>query len=352
MLRFESPAFLYVLPLLLLLGGLAYWSLGRLSAKRHALADAHLLDGLGAGAEGLRRKRWRAVAAVLSLLLWTVALANPQFGTRTRLAEARDTELVVALDISRSMLADDVAPSRLQRAQLFLADLLAELGGERVGLILYAGQAYLQLPLTNDYAAVADVVRSANPGQAPTQGTNLAAALGLAQRLMIRPQPEGGGYSPAGAPDAITAPPTRRVVLVVSDGENHEPGAVTAAETSAQAGIRTLAIGIGTPDGALVPSSDPRDRGFARDESGERVVSRFDAAALREVAEAGEGRYYPLVGSTRALAGEVAGYVDGVSSGGTSVERFEEKASYFQLLVGLGLLAMAWAWWIGRSGAG
>ena len=338
MLRFESPAFLYAVPLLLLLGALAYWQLGRLSAKHARLADAHLLPGLGVGEGLVRRKRLRALAAVLALLLWTVALANPQFGTRTRLAEARNTELVIALDISRSMLAGDVAPSRLQRAQLFLSDLLSELGGERVGLILYAGQAYLQMPLTNDYAAAVDVLRSANPGQAPTQGTNLAAALGLAHRLLIRPQPE----------DAPPPPPVRRVVLVVSDGENHEPGAVAAAETSADAGVRTLTIGVGTTEGALVPSDDPRDRGYARDEDNEPVVSQFDAAALREIAEVGEGQYYSLVGNTRELAREVAAYLDGANLGGTVEERFEEKASYYQLLVGLGLGALGWAWWLGR----
>lgn len=351
MLRFESPAFLYALPALLLLGALAYWTVGRLSAKRETIAGAHLLTGLGAGAEDLRRRQWQALAAALALALWTVALANPQFGTRTRLAEARSTELVIALDISRSMLADDVAPSRLQRARLFLTDLLDALGGERVGLILYAGQAYLQMPLTNDYAAAANVIRSANPGQAPTQGTNLAAALGLAQRLMIRPVAEDAPYSPAGPLDPTGSSPTRWVVLVVSDGENHEPGAVTAAQASAAVGIRTLAVGVGTAEGALVPSDDPRDRGYVRDEDRERVVSRFDAAALREVAEAGEGRYYTLAGGTRALAEEIAGYLDGTNLGGTVEERFEEKASYFQLFVALGLLALAWAWWLGRASA-
>ena len=342
MLRFESPAYLYLVPLLLLLGGLAYWWLGRLSAKHARLADAALLPGLGVGPEVLPRRRLRALAAVLAAVLWVVALANPQFGTRTRLAEARSTELVIALDISRSMLVADVEPSRLQRARLFLTDLLAELSGERVGLILYAGRAYLQMPLTNDYAAAVNVLRSANPEQAPTQGTNLAAALGLSQRLLIRPQPE----------DAPPPPPRRRVVLVVSDGENHEPGAVAAAETAATAGIRTLTVGVGTAEGALVPSSDPRDRGIARDEDNEPVVSRFDAAALREVADAGEGRYYALQGSTRQLAAEVAAYLDGASLGGTVEERFEEKASYYQLFVALGLLALAWAWWLGRAGGG
>ena len=349
MLRFESPAFLYAVPLLLLLGALAYYASGRLSAKHARLADAGLLPGLGVGTAFLSRRRLRVLAATLAVLLWAVALANPQFGTRTRLAEARSTELVVALDISRSMLTADVAPSRLQRARLFLSDLLAELSGERVGLVLYAGQAYLQMPLTNDYAAVADVVGSANPAQAPTQGTNLAAALGLSRRLMIRPRPEGAPYSPAGPPDPADAPPKRRVVLVVSDGENHEPGAVAAAEAAAGAGIRTLAVGVGTTEGGAVPSDDPRDRGYARDADNERVVSRFDAAALREVAEAGQGRYYALQGSSRQLAADVAAYLDGANLGGTVEERFEEKASYYQLFVALGLLALMYAWWVGRA---
>ena len=348
MLRFESPAFLSLLPVLLVLGGLAWWRLGRLAAKRRAVADEHLLPALGLPVEGIRRRQWRALTGVLALVLWTVALANPQFGTRTRLAAARNTELVIALDISRSMLATDVAPSRLDRARLFLTDLLAALGGERVGLLLFAGEAYLQMPLTNDYAAAVDVIRSANPGQAGTQGTNVAAALGLANRLLIRPADADAPYSPAGPLPPGRSSPTRRVVLVVSDGENHEPGALDAAETNAEAGVRTLAVGIGTSAGAPVPSTDPIDRGYERDEAGEAVTTRFDPAALQALAAAGEGEYYGLAGGTRATAEAVAAYLERANLGGDVEERFEERASYYQLCVGLGLLALGWAWWLGR----
>ena len=348
MLRFESPAFLWLLPVLVLSGALAWWRLGRLAAKRRMVADEHLLADLGMPPGTVRRRQWRAVAAAVALMLWAVALANPQYGTRTRLAAARNTELVIALDISRSMLATDVAPSRLDRARLFLTDLLVALGGERVGVILFAGQAYLQMPLTSDYAAAVDVLRSANPAQAGTQGTNLAAALGLANRLLVRPVDADAGYPPAGSLPPTGPSPTRKVVLVVSDGENHEPGALAAAEANAEAGVRTLSVGIGTAAGAPVPSADPGDRGYARDAEGEIVTSRFDPAALQALAAAGEGEYYALTGGTRAVAEAVADYLDGANLGGSVEERFEERASYYQLCVGLGLLALGWAWWLGR----
>ncbi len=340
MFRFESPPFLLLLPLLALLGVAAWYHLHRLGRRREQLADAALLPDLGLTDASMMRRRKQLLVALGALSLWVVALANPQYGTRTRLAATRTTEVLIALDISQSMLTEDVRPNRLSRAQLFVEDLLRQLSGERVGLVLFAGQAYLQMPLTVDYSAALDLVQSAAPDKATTQGTNLAAALGMAQRVLIRPVPE----------DAPPPPPARRIVLVVSDGENHEPGAAQAAEALADAGLRIVTVGVGTASGGRVPSSAPNEAGFKRDESGEPVESRFDPAALQALAKDGEGRYFDLGAGATAMASEVAAYIDNENLGGGVEERFEERASYYQLLVGLGLMGFGWAWWLGRRG--
>ena len=339
MLRFASPEHLYLLPFLALLAAGTWWQLRRLALRRVVLADEGLLSDLGAPTAGVERRRWQAFAAIAALATWAVALANPQYGTRTRLAATRSTEVIVALDISQSMRTQDVRPDRLSRAQLFLEDLLRALAGERVGLVLFAGQAYLQMPLTSDYAAAIDLIRGAAPEKATTQGTNTAAALGMAHRVLVRPVPEG----------APPPAPARRIVVVVSDGENHEPGATQAAETLAADGLRVITVGVGTAGGGLVPSAAAPDAAYRRDDGGEPVTSQFDPAALQALAEDGGGRYYDLNRGPRAVAQEVAQYIDAENLGGGTEERFEERASYYQLFVAAGLLLWAWAWWLGRA---
>lgn len=341
MFRFAEPFWLLLAAPLALLGAWAWWRQRTLRARRDKLADAHLLPGLGVTDRVLRASRRQLVAGALGLLCWTVALANPQWGTRTRLTAVRTTELIVALDVSQSMLAADLAPSRLGRAQLFLSDLLEALGGERVGLVLFAGEAYLQTPITNDYGAVLQFARSANPSRVGAAGTNFAAALRLTRQLLVRPA----------APNAPPAAPARKLILLVSDGENHEPEAETAARQAAEAGVRVLTAGIGTADGAPVP--DPRNGGTSmkRDVNGEPVISRFEPATLQRLAELGEGRYFNLNTGGAQMAREVAAYVASENIGGDSLERFEESASYFQLFVVLGLSAWIWAWWVGRTSA-
>ncbi len=328
MLRFEHPDILYGLGLIALLAAATVYRWRQLRRRRGALADAGLLDVLTDGAS-FRRRRTRWLLALAALGCWVVALANPQYGFRTRVAEVRSTELVVALDISESMRTEDVRPSRLARAQNFLLDLLDELDGERVGLVLFAGQAYLQMPLSTDYGAAKLLIRSANPSQAPTQGTSFASAIALAERVL--------------APDEGQTP-VRRLVVLVSDGENNEPLAESALETAADGGLRLFAVGVGTEAGGNIPLPGSVRGGLKRDRGGEVVVSKFDPTALQTLAEVGNGRYYDLNANTIGVAQSIARAVADGDTGGTDEEVFREAASYYQLpaLLGLGLWLAAW----------
>ena len=330
MLRLADPAYLYALPPLAALALAVWWQFRRLGRRRDRLADAGLLPALTTGPPW-RRRSWRYLFGVGALACWLVALANPQFGTRTRTAEVKSTEVLIALDISESMLTEDVRPSRLDRAQNFLLDLLDALDGERVGLILFAGQAYVQVPLTSDYGAVKLLVRAANPSQAPTQGTNFAAAVALARRLLA-PDPEEASA------------PVRRVVVLVSDGENHEPSAEEALRDAHAAGLTLHAVGVGTAEGGLVPARGGGRNAYKRGPGGEPVESRFDGESLRALAEAGGGRYYDLNVDAFGVAGAVARAVTEGGDGAGGEEVFTEAASYYQvaLAAGLGLWLVAW----------
>ena len=330
MLRLADPSYLYGLPALAAVALAIGWRFRRLGRRRDRLADAGLLPALTAGPPW-RRRKWRYLFGVGALACWLVALANPQFGTRTRTAEVKSTEVIVALDISESMLTEDVRPSRLDRAQNFLLDLLDALDGERVGLVLFAGQAYVQVPLTSDYGAVKLLVRAANPAQAPTQGTHFAAAVALARRVLA-PDPEEASA------------PVRRVVVLVSDGENHEPLAEEALRDAHAAGLTLHAVGVGTAEGGLVPARGGGRNAYKRGPGGEPVESRFDGEALRALAEAGGGRYYDLNVDAFGVAGAVARAVAEGGDGVGGEEVFTEAASYYQvaLVAGLGLWLAAW----------
>lgn len=336
MLRLADPTYLYLLPALAALALAIWWQFGRLTRKRDRLADAGLLIDLSSGPSWSRRK-WRYLLGVAALSLWIVALANPQFGTRIRTAQVKATEVVIALDISESMRTEDVRPSRLDRAQNFLLDFLDALDGERVGLILFAGQAYVQVPLTSDYGAVKLLVRSANPEQAPTQGTNFEAAVTLARRLLA-PEPGEEGE------------PVRRAVVLVSDGENHEPIAEEILREASATGLSLHAVGVGTAEGGLVPARGGMRNAYKRGPGGEPVRSLFDGEALRALAEAGGGRYYDLNANAFGVAGAVARVVGEGEAGGGGEEQFTEAASYYQLALGMGLGLWVMAWGVGIGG--
>ena len=336
MIRLADPTYLYLLPALAAAAAVVWWQFGRLARRRDRLADADLLADLTSGPPWARR-RWRYLLGVGALACWVVALADPQFGTRARTAEVRSTEVVVALDISESMRTEDVRPSRLDRAQNFLLDFLDALDGERVGLILFAGQAYVQVPLTSDYGAVKLLVRSANPEQAATQGTNLDAAVTLARRLLAPDPGEEGA-------------PVRRVVVLVSDGENHEPLAEEALREANATGLTLHAVGVGTEEGGLVPARGGMRGAYKRGPGGEPVRSRFDGEALRALADAGGGRYYDLNANAFGVAGAVARAVAEGDAGSGGEERFVEAASYYQLALALGLGCWGLAWAVGAGG--
>jgi len=332
MLRFAQIEWLYLLPLFAVLALVVVWRWGQLSQKRQLLADEGLLGGLsGELPFRLRKTRW--LLGLGAMALWAIALANPQWGTRTRIAEVQSTEVVIALDISESMLTEDVRPSRLDRAKNFLLDLTNAMDGEQVGLVLFAGQAYLQMPLTTDYGAAQLLIRSATPTQAPTQGTNFAAAISLSRQLL---QP---------AENELKA--VRRIVVLVSDGENHEALAEETLRDGVEEGLRLYAVGVGTEAGGRIPAINGSRNAYKRGRDGGPIMSKFDPAALQALAEAGDGRYFDLSKNALGVAKTIASAIAEGPSSTVGEEVFLESASYYQVFLFLGILLWLAAWWAG-----
>lgn len=257
-----------------------------------------------------------------ALGLLVFALANPQAGTRDTQAFSRNQNVVIALDLSQSMMAADISPNRLERSRIFAYDLLEQLQGQRVALVVFAGNAYLQLPLTTDYAAAALFIRNLSTDMIPTQGTNIAAALDRSLGAI-----QSGSY--AGAVSAV---------VLISDGEDHDKGALTAAKKLTQKDVDIHTVGAGTPQGAPVP--EPGSGEMKRDHTGEIVISQLDENFLQELAREGKGNYYRTSGGKRD-AKALAGVINKADTGKAEKTSFAVQKEWYQWFLAAALILLA-----------
>ncbi|MEM7373890.1 MAG: VWA domain-containing protein [Bacteroidota bacterium] len=276
MIQYESPDAFYLLTLLIPLGGLFVWFIfGRNQAIRRMGEEsliARLMPGMA-----LYKHYWKFVLAAIAVILLVVALANPQIGHTYEKVQRQGVDLVIALDISRSMMAEDEKPSRLARAKQFISRLIDKLAGDRVGLVIFAGNAYLQVPMTSDYTATKTFLKTISPELAATQGTAIGEAIRLADESFDRTQKQF------------------KAMLIISDGENHEGDAIEAAKAAANKGMIIHTMGIGSPKGAPIPQYKGKKMiGYKQDKQGGIVLSRLNEDMLRKVALTGNGQYMRL----------------------------------------------------------
>jgi Ca-activated chloride channel family protein len=331
MYRLEHQNFLYVLealPFLVLL--LTFHRRWRKEAVAR-LGQTELVERLMEGYSG-RRVWLKNLLVGLSLLLLGFAWANPQRGVKTRHVDHRSADVFLALDISNSMLAEDVKPSRLELAKVFAIKLVQALEGERIGLIFFAGNAYLQMPLSTDYGFAITTIRDASPDYITTQGTAIPIAVDLARRSFDKD---------AGAGQAM---------VIITDGENHDADAVSAAAAARGDGIQLYAIGAGTAAGAPVPMGDGQ---FKRDERGRPVRTKLNEALLQDLARAGGGAVYNIQQGEAAVKALKTGLTQ-LQKRDLEVRSYTEFRSYFQYLLLPGLLLLAldsWVVWRKKSRA-
>lgn len=260
------------------------------------------------------RVRLKTSLQITALVLLILAAARPQFGSKLREERARGVEMMLVVDVSNSMLAEDLAPNRLDRTRYAIDRLFASLSQERVGMVVFAGEAKVQLPITSDYRMARSFAKRLSPDLVAVQGTDLAEALSLATLSFSDREHTG------------------RAMILITDGEAHDEGAVEAARRAAEQGIHIFVIGIGTPEGAPVRVGGE----FIHDESGEMVVTKLNEKLLQEVAEAGKGGY---IRATNAAFGldEIVREIEKLEQGELSALRFEEYNEQFVWLVALAL---------------
>ena len=275
-LTFAEPLWFFALIAVPLVAVLYFWSQRRSDALIAKIVAPRLRSQL-AGAVSRGMRFFKAVLIILSIIFLVIALARPQKGFITQETKEEGRDVIIAVDTSRSMLATDVAPTRLTRAKLVAQDLLDLIHGDRSGLIAFAGSAFLQAPLTLDRGAVLTSLDELDTTIIPKGGTNIAEAIRLAEKAFGK----GEGQS--------------RALVILTDGEELDADGIAAARKAAEQGIRIFTVGIGSAEGSLIPLQGGRSGAeFVRDESGKPVNSRLDENRLKEIAAAGGGFYVPL----------------------------------------------------------
>ena len=269
MLRFEDPIYLWMLliiPILVLVRFIVW------RKRKHNLrkfGDPSLLKEMMPDVSKYRPTiKFCLLLSAITILIFMIA--RPQVGSKISHEKREGIEVLIALDISNSMLAQDVIPSRLEKSKLLIEDLVDHFTNDKVGLVVFAGDAFVQLPITNDYVSAKMFLQNINPSLITTQGTDLARAISLSQSCFTQREHIG------------------RAIIVITDGEDHEGGALEAAREAYKKGINVFILGVGTSKGAPIPDGNG---GYLKDNSGQTVLSALNEQMCQQVAKAGNGVY-------------------------------------------------------------
>lgn len=265
----SQPQYLWLLLLVPLFFAVQWLKIDFRRRRIRRFGDEELVNALMpsyAGAKVWLRLSLFAVAFCFLVL----ALSRPQRGVRLKEQQMSGAEVVIALDVSNSMLAEDYTPNRLNRAKLAIAQVSEKLQGDRIGLVVFAGDAYVQIPLTSDYISAKMFLNSISTNSVPVQGTAIGAAIDMSVRCFSDKSDQS------------------RAVIVITDGENHEDDPVAAAKRAVENGVRVYTIGVGSKEGTFIPLPEG---GYITDDDGNNVLTRLDDATLKAIAEAGNGIY-------------------------------------------------------------
>lgn len=320
MFRFANPEFFWLLAAIPLLVGVFVWSAYMRRKRLERFGDPETVRALMPDASPGRHLT-KFIFFLAAFVFIVVALARPQLGSKLREVEVEGIEMMLAVDVSNSMMAEDFAPNRLERTKYSINRLLEGLKQDRVGLVVFAGDAYVQLPITADYTTARNFVGQISPSMVSRQGTAIGAAIDLA----------ASGFS--------SDTEGSRVIILITDGENHEDDAVSAARRAAEKGIKVYTIGIGTPEGAPIPLGDD----FIRDEDGQMVVSKLDEETLRQIALLTEGAYIRSTNQSLGLE-EIISRIDQTEQKKFSTQMFEEYDEQYGWFLAAALFCISVGW--------
>ncbi len=316
--RFANPEYLYLLILVPLLAGVYFYSNYRRRKRLKEFGDTKLLMELMPDVSLYRPdvKFWLAIAAVTML---TLVLARPQFGSKMESVTRQGIETVIALDISNSMLAEDIAPNRLEKSKKIISKLIDKFENDKIGLIVFAGDAFVQLPITNDFISAKMFMESISPALINRQGTDIGAAINLAMKSFT-PEKEVG-----------------KAVIVITDGENHEGGAEEAAKAAAEKGVSIYILGVGSLEGAPIPAGISND--YRRDKDGNVIVTKLNEEMSKNIAKAGNGAYI-RVDNTNNAQRLLENEIDKLAKADVTSEVFTEYDEQFHIVAWIALLLL------------
>ena len=318
MFRFEDPIYLWLLVLIPILALVRFVSYRNQKKRLHKFGEPQLLKNLMPDVSRFRPsvKFWVLQAALALLILM---LARPQMGTKISHEKRTGIETIIALDISNSMRAEDIVPSRLDRSKMMIEHLVDHFTNDKIGLIVFAGDAFVQLPITSDYVSAKMFLSSIDPSMMATQGTDIAAAIDMATNSFT--QEEGIG----------------KAIIVITDGEDHEGGALQAAEAARKKGMCVFVLGVGSAQGAPIPIPGTGD--YMKDNTGNTVMSALNEDMCRQVAQAGGGAYIHVENNSAAQQ-RLDNELDKLAKKETSTTVYSDYDEQFQAFGILALLLL------------
>lgn len=307
MLRFQDSIYLWLLLILPVLAMVRFVVWRQRRNKLHKFGDPELLKQLMPDVSKYRPtvKFWLMMSAIAILIL---IIARPQMGTKVSHEKRNGIEAIIALDISNSMMAEDVVPSRLAKSKLLVENMVDHFTNDKVGLVVFAGDAFVQLPITSDYVSAKMFLQNVEPSLIATQGTDIAKAITLSENSFTQQDKVG------------------KAIIVITDGEDHEGGALEAAKDARKKGINVFLLGIGDPKGAPIPDGKG---GYMKDNTGQTVMSALNEQMCQQVAEAGSGTYIH-VDNTNDAQQKLNDELTKLQSGETNSVIFSEYNEQFQ----------------------
>lgn len=316
MFRFGQPQYLYLFLVWALLIAAHYYTNFTRMKKLKKFGDPELLKELMPHVSPLRReiKFWFLAIAIAMMIL---TVARPQMGAATQTVKRQGIEAIIAIDVSNSMMARDVTPSRLERAKMLVSNIVDNMVDDKIGLVVYAGDAFTQLPITSDYVSAKMFLETISPEMIGTQGTDIKKAITLASRSFTQNTE------------------VSKALFVITDGEDNEGGAVEAAQEAAKRGIITYMLGIGSPQGAPIP--DGTTGKYITDNNGVVVVSKLNESMCREIAAAGNGAYI-YVDNGMSAQRKLSEYVDKLATSEIESISMSDYDEQFQSVALLALL--------------
>ena len=321
MFEIESPIYFYLFALIPLVVAFFLFNLYWKRKQQAAFADLALFEKLSPE-QSVFKSSLKLLITIAAISMVIIALVNPKMGTKMETVKRQGIDIVFAIDISKSMLAQDIAPSRLEKTKQLVSQIINQLGNDRVGIVGYAGSAYPVLPMTTDYSIAKMYLQSMNTNMVSSQGT----AFNYAIKLSV---------------DYFYIKDTSKLIILVSDGEDHGDGAEEAIEMAKEKGVRIVTIGVGTEKGALIPLKDSKGNisGYKKDQNGENVITKLYPAVLQNIANQTKSKYI-VGGATKEVVEEVKKALDKIEKSEFESQQIADFESQYQWFLAFGFLLL------------